>query len=207
MILFFSNFENKLILLFFISLVVLTLWEYLVGVLLEAVFHTKYWDYSEHKINYKGRICLTNSISWGFLGVAFIKYIHPFIKTLVEKIDFNLLIYISGIIFLLFLVDTVVTVINIKNLKSTLEKVEKINKEIKEKLKEIKDEKMNTENIQEIIEKLKIKRNRTILRAYKTVVRLKRAFPAINTKEITELLNQKIELRRQKIKNKNQMGD
>ena len=43
---------------------------------------------------------------------------------------------------------------------------------------------------------LKKKRNRTVLRLYKNVYRLKKAFPAINTKEITEVLNKKIEFRK-----------
>lgn len=208
MLLFFSKFENNPIFLFFIAIIALTAWEYIVGVLLEVMFHTKYWDYSNHKINYKGRICLTNSIFWGFLGVIFIKYLHPFIEKLIKKIDFNILIYIVGGIFILFLIDTVTTIVNIKNMKATLEKIENINKEIKEKIKEIKniakqkDEKVTAENIQEMIETLKRKRNKTILRLYKTVHRLKKAFPTINTNEITQILNQKLELRKEKIKNK-----
>ena len=59
-----------------------------------------------------------------------------------------------------------------------------------------------TENIQQIVEALKKKRNKTILRLYKNVYRLKKAFPAINTNEITEILNQKIELRKKRVKNK-----
>ena len=67
-----NNFKGKYLLVFLISFIVLTLWEYLVGWLLEKVFKTKYWDYSDHKFNFKGRICLTNSIFWGILGVLFI---------------------------------------------------------------------------------------------------------------------------------------
>lgn len=85
-------------------------------------------------------------------------------------------------------------------MKGTLERIENINKEIKEKLKE---EKENTEEgIQQMIEALKKKRNKTILRLYKNVYRLKKAFPAINTSEITEILNQKIEIRKKRVKNR-----
>ena len=75
MILFLKNFSNNLILLFFISIIVFTIWEYIVGILLEKLFHTKYWDYSNNKFNFQGRICLMNSIFWGILGVVFIQYI------------------------------------------------------------------------------------------------------------------------------------
>lgn len=198
---FLDMFENNVFLLFLISLIVLTIWEYLVGVLLEKIFHTKYWDYSDHKFNFQGRICLTNSICWGVLGVVFIKFIHPFIQRLIAPIDKTLLYYIIGIISIVVFVDFIVTVIKVKNIKITLEKIEELNKEIKEKLKELKiatkeaeknlEKTVVTENIQKLVEKLKKRRDKTILRLYKNVYRLKRAFPAIDTKEITEVLKKK----------------
>ncbi len=209
MILFLHGFENRPILLFGIALSVLTVWEYFVGVILETMFHTKYWDYSNHKFNFQGRICLTNSIYWGILGVLFVKYIHPFIREIVVKRDTGLLNYIMAVLFMVFVVDTIASIIRVKNIKSTLEKIENINKEIKEKLKEIKSLKKEkeekiiaTENIQQLVESLKKKRNRIILRLYKNVYRLKKAFPAINTNEITEILNHKNEIRKKRIKNK-----
>lgn len=210
MLLFLERFQDKPILLFFIAITLLTAWEYIVGVILEKLFNTKYWDYSDHKINFQGRICLTNSICWGFLGVGFVKYIHPFFESLVSKIDIQILYYSITIISLLMFVDLITTVIKVKHIKMTLEKVDKLNKEIKEKLKEIKQitkeaeiEKDDlktkaTENIQAIIDKLNKQKSRTILKLYKNVFRLKKAFPAINTKEIAEVLSKKIELRKKK---------
>ena len=126
----------------------------------------------------------------------------------ISRIDTNLLNYIMAIFFVIFVADTIASVIHVKNIKATLEYIENINKEIKEKLKEIrninkvKEEKATAEeNIQQMIEKLKKKRSRTILHLYKNVYRLKKAFPAISTKEITEVLNQKIESRKKRIKN------
>lgn len=206
MFLFLDQFENKPILLFFIAMITLTIWEYLVGVLLEKIFKTKYWDYSNHKFNLQGRICLINSIYWGVLGVIFVKYIHPFIQELISKVDIQILYYISSTVTVVFLVDMIASIIKVKNISITLEKIEELNKEIKEKLKEMKilsietekilEENVTRENIQIIVEKLKRKRNRTISRLYKNVYRLKKAFPAINTTEITEILNKKIEIKK-----------
>ena len=187
MLLFLKKFADNLAVLFIVSVVVLTIWEYLVGVLLEKLFHTKYWDYSKNKFNFQGRICLTNSIFWGILGVVFVKYIHPAIENLIEKIDIRILIFVYSILGIVILVDMITSIIKVKNIKITLEKIEKLNNEIREKLKE--------ENVQYIIEQLKYKRNKTILRLYKNVYRLKKAFPAINTKEITEVLSKKVELK------------
>ena len=209
MFLFLGNFEDKPILLFFLAILVLTFWEYIVGVLLETIFHTKYWDYSEQKFNFQGRICLTNSLCWGLLGVGFIKFLHPFVINMLSYVDKNLLIYIITILSIVFLVDVIVSVINVMNIKSTLEKIEEMNKEIKEKLKELKNlslmkgkdaekdiERVTVEKMQKLVDQLKKKRNKTILKLYKNVYRLKKAFPAINTKEITEVLSKKIELRK-----------
>ena len=197
MILFLKNFSKNLILLFFISIIVFTIWEYLVGVLLEKLFHTKYWDYSDNKFNFQGRICLMNSIFWGILGVVFIQYIHPFIESIIEKVDIRLLTFIYSIIGIVMLIDAITSIIKVKNIKVTLEKIEELNKEIKEKLKEITEEGKTDilENIQNLVEQLKYKRNKTMLHLYKNVYRLKKAFPAIDTKEITEILNKKIELK------------
>lgn len=218
MLLFLKKFSYNVILLFIISVIVLTIWEYIVGLLLEKMFHTKYWDYSKNKFNFQGRICLTNSIYWGVLGVVFVKYIHPFFENIINKIDIKIIIPIYSIIGLLMLIDIIVSVVKIKNIKMTLEKIEKLNIEIKEKLKEIaeeskirkdKEEKVDiSENLQNLIEELKLKRNKITFRLYKNVYRLKKAFPAINTNEITEILSKKIELKeikeeiKKKIKNK-----
>ena len=116
MLLFLNTFENNSILLFFIAFVVLSLWEYLVGVLLEKFFSTKYWDYSDHKFNYKGRICLANSIAWGILGVLFIKYIHPFIENIIGYIDSTYLAIATTIIICVILIDAIINIVKVKNI-------------------------------------------------------------------------------------------
>lgn len=205
-----SRFSNSIVWLFVSSVVVLSFWEYIVGVLLEKIFHTKYWDYSDHKINFQGRICLSNSLYWGILGVVFVKYIHPFMQDVIEKINIDLLYFIVGISSLVFVVDVITSVVKVKSIKPALERIEEINNEIKERLKEIaKETEKNTgkleiaENIQKIVDDLNKKRNKLILRLYKNVYRLKKAFPAIDTKEIREVLNKKIELKKIVKNNKN----
>ncbi len=206
---FLRGLENNIILLFLVSIIILTLWEYIVGVLLEKIFHTRYWDYSDHKFNIQGRICLNNSIYWGILGVLFVKYIHPNIQKLVEKIDINLLYFIVTILMIVFIVDAISSIVKIKNIKLTLEKIEELNKEIKEKIKELKilpkeiEEKekiIAMQKLQKLVENLKKRRNRTIKHLYKNVYRLKKAFPAIDTKEIREILNKKVEIIKRKNK-------
>ena len=203
-----KRFAINWIILFFASIIILTLWEYAVGVLLEKIFKTKYWDYSDQKFNFQGRICLTNSICWGILGVLFIYYIHPFIEMLIGYVDVLTLKIVISIFMILFTIDFIISVVKVKNIKATLDKIENLNQQIKEKLQEIKKtdksnklEKLSkSENVQTIVEELKKKRDRILRRLYRRVYRLKKAFPAINTKEISEVLNKKIELRKKEIK-------
>ena len=206
---FLQSLENNIVLLFLASIIILTLWEYIVGVMLEKIFHTRYWDYSDHKFNIQGRICLSNSIYWGVLGVVFVKYIHPNIQNLIQKVDIKLLYFIVTILMVVFIVDMITSIVKIKNIKSTLEKIEELNKEIREKIKEIKilpkeiqekEKLIAAEKLQKLVEDLKKRRNRTIKHLYKNVYRLKKAFPAIDTKEIREILNKKIEIIKRKNK-------
>ena len=195
-----NRFIDNIPILFFASVIICTLWEYIVGVILEFIFKTRYWDYSHMKFNFQGRICLTNSLCWGVLGILLIRYIHPFVVSIIQQIDISLLQYLVVVCTVIFLTDMITSIVKIVNIKSTLEKIEKLNVEIKEKLSELKNQGKDThkakESISKVVEQLKKKRNRTILHLYRNVYRLKKAFPAINTKEITEILNKKVELKR-----------
>ena len=55
--------------LFFASMAAATVFEYIVGVVMEKLFKVKYWDYSEHRFQFRGYICLQSSLCWGFLGL------------------------------------------------------------------------------------------------------------------------------------------
>lgn len=195
MILFLKNFENTWILLFVTSFLFLTFWEYIVGVFLEKTFKTKYWDYSEQKFNFQGRICLVNSICWGILGIIFIKYIHPFVIEKLQYVDVISLKIVVYTAMILFIIDTTISIIKLVNIQSTLDKVESLNLQIKEKLLEVKnaDKIKAPENVQILIDNMKLKRDRTLRRLYRHVYRLKRVFPAIDTKEIAEVLSKKVE--------------
>lgn len=200
MFLFLEQFQENILILFIISLLVLSIWEYIVGVLLEKVFKTKYWDYSNHKINIKGRVCLFNSICWGILGVLFIKYIHPYVEKNIELFNPYALKITIYIITIILLIDTIISIVSIKNIEKALQKIEELNSQIKDKIEEIKNlnnKNLKTdiiENMQEKIDTLKKQKNRLFRNLYRRVYRLKRAFPDIQSNEITEILNRKIEL-------------
>lgn len=75
--------EENLLLLFLGGIVVATILEYLTAVLMESIFHTTWWDYSDNKFNFQGRICLGASLGWGILTVILFRVLHPVVEDIV----------------------------------------------------------------------------------------------------------------------------
>lgn len=106
-LLFLSPFSNNIIVLFLASLILMTIWEYLVHWFLELLYKRKWWDYSFNFLNIHGRVCLFYSLCWGFLGVILIIFLHPFVMKIVNNIQslsivaFNFVGYLFIVCFLL----------------------------------------------------------------------------------------------------------
>lgn len=110
MILFFTPLKGNLVLFYVVAVVVMTSWEYLVGWLLEATTHMKYWDYSQYRFNLKGRVCLWVALVWGVLSYLVIFYIHPPIQNLVAALPVELEFLLCGAFLALLSVDAVLTI-------------------------------------------------------------------------------------------------
>lgn len=72
--------------LYFAGVAVATILEYVTGVLMEAIFHTNWWDYSDKKFNFQGKICLGSSVAWGFFTLILFYIFQPFVGNLVEMV-------------------------------------------------------------------------------------------------------------------------
>lgn len=204
MILLLDVFKTNIFVLFLMSVLILTAWEYVVGWLLEKIFKTKYWDYSDHKFNIKGRVCLTNSIAWGILGVIFTKYLNEFVFNIINKIPNNINIILLVIVSIYLIIDIIISVIDMGTLKNNIDRLSEIGKNLKEKLEELKGttgnltiKQITKEDIEQKIEELKMQQTKLKDNLIKRTTRLKEAFPTMKSKVITEFLNQrKIEERR-----------
>ena len=76
-------FSDNLLYLYLGEVVVATALEYVTAVLMESIFHTSWWDYSDNKFNFQGRICLGASLGWGAFTVILFKVLHPFVESIV----------------------------------------------------------------------------------------------------------------------------
>ena len=109
--------------LFLASMILCTTVEYFVSWLMEKLFHTRWWDYSHYKIQLNGRICLLNSILFGFLGVVVIHFVYPLMTDLLNSLG-QTWISISGMIILAVLsVDVFFTVRKLVDFANVMKKL------------------------------------------------------------------------------------
>ncbi len=147
-----TPFQNNIITLYFAGVLITTLLEYGTGFALEKIFRTKYWDYSGHKFNLQGRVCLENSLLFGVMCVVGILFIHPTLMKLLGLIPAPALPFVSGGFMLYFITDTVITVHTMLQLNGKLRELQQILDEIRQRALEAKTE--TIESLQAAFESL-----------------------------------------------------
>ena len=68
-----------------------TVLEYVTGVVMEALFKVRYWDYSKAKFNFQGHICLGSSLAWGGLTIFMTEFLHKPVEQFALSIPSQLL--------------------------------------------------------------------------------------------------------------------
>jgi len=134
LILFLDQFKNDPFNLLIIFSVYASALEYFVSYLMEKFFKARWWDYSHIKFNLNGRICLSNSLLFGFLGLFAVFFFNPFLISLLQSINHLAIIIISLIIFVIFIVDISITFNIVNKIKKTMvsknDNTEELNKKI-----------------------------------------------------------------------------
>lgn len=100
------------------AMIVCTILELVVGLVLRALFHTQWWDYSKEPFNIAGLVCLRFSIYWGLGGAFLVKVVHPSIRDAVNVVPDALLFVIVVALTVVMLCDLVITVRGIRHLQS-----------------------------------------------------------------------------------------
>lgn len=125
--------QENFLLLYIASSVICTSFELFVGVLMEKIFNTKWWDYSHEKFNYKGFICLRIALLWGVGSVLVIRIVHPLILKAIQYIPYTAGNIIAGFILLVILIDLGATLADIRNFNRHLKQVDAIGKLLHDK--------------------------------------------------------------------------
>lgn len=106
MLIFLKPFKYNPLLVFFIGIILCDIVEYITSYMMEKLFHSRWWDYSNKVLNINGRICLQHSIIWGAASLFFIYFVHPAIGQEVLNILPDTFLYILVPIFLIiFIID------------------------------------------------------------------------------------------------------
>lgn len=122
--------ENNYFLMFILGMAAATLLEYVTGAVMEALFKVKYWDYSNQKFNYKGYICLSSSITWGFFAIILTKIIHRPIESVVLDLDKNMNMVIVIVVSSIFVADVIVSTHAAWDIRKVIEKMTLLKEEL-----------------------------------------------------------------------------
>ena len=98
-------FQDKIVLVYIAGCVGATVLEFVTGVVMEALFKVRYWDYSDMKFNFKGHICLGSSLAWGLCTVLMTRFLHVQIEKLLLAIPGSVLNTATGLMTVLIGVD------------------------------------------------------------------------------------------------------
>lgn len=79
-------FQDNIFLTYIAGCIGATILELVTGMAMEALFKVRYWDYSNQRFNYKGHICLSSTIAWGFLTILMTEFVHKGVEKIVFAI-------------------------------------------------------------------------------------------------------------------------
>jgi cardiolipin synthase len=124
--------RDKLLFVFLGGMLLATMLEYITSMLMELLFHTRWWDYSHIKFNIKGRVCLVVSFFWGILALLMVHVIHPGVHSLINTIPRNIGELLGYVIIPLVLADIITTVISSMKLDQILAKLQNLRQDMTE---------------------------------------------------------------------------
>jgi uncharacterized membrane protein len=208
-----KSIETNYLFLFLGSVFLTSTIEYVTGYILENLFNSTWWDYSDEPYNLHGRICLSFSIIWGFVSIFILKVVHPYIVYTVNLIPTRPSMIIFYAMFIYLSIDFTVTVITVLKLKSLLTQINNVYLELTDKLSEFKFNPLNDRDISElrvkldqliesaeikmskkrsdienIIKELKVRYDSLILKTSPNYLRLINAFPGLKFKGLDSIL-------------------
>lgn len=171
-----KKYTDDKIITFIMSILICGMLEYFTSYFMEKIFHARWWDYGNRRMNINGRICLETLIPFGVFSFIIIYLLNPFFLSLLDKLPIILETILAVVLGIIFVADSVVSFKIILNLKK-VSKFELRTQSLKDSTEEI------SKKVRKILQdKLKLHR------------RVIKAFPNIgNTIKIKEWLNEKQE--------------
>lgn len=104
--------------------------EYVTGFAMERLFHVRYWDYSSHRLNLNGYICLMSAATWAVFSAVIVCVVHPFFQPYVSRISSVPAATLAVTLSVFAVLDTVFAVRRALDLRALLESMERYAKEL-----------------------------------------------------------------------------
>ncbi|HWT27777.1 MAG TPA: cardiolipin synthase [Mobilitalea sp.] len=124
--------RNHILLVFIGSICLATLLEYFTSLIMEQLFHTRWWDYSNYKFNLNGRVCLIVSLLWGVLAILMLYIFQPGIHYLIAAIPRQSGEVLGYVILPIFLTDIIITSIYTVKFDKLLAKLHSLRQDVLE---------------------------------------------------------------------------
>lgn len=122
--------RENLLLTFLFGSIAATALEYVTGVVMEALFKIRYWDYSDQRFQFQGHICLSSSLAWGALAIVLTRVLHAPVERLTLAIPEKILTVCLFPVTILAAADFTLSVKAALDLRDVLVKFEKAKREL-----------------------------------------------------------------------------
>ena len=122
--------RGNYMLMYIVGAIGATVLEYITGTVMENLFGVRYWDYTDKKFNFRGRICLEATVLWGFFTLAMVEVIQPPIEHMVMMINDRVLYYMTWGITVVFTFDFTSSFRTAIDLKEVLIQAERAKEEV-----------------------------------------------------------------------------
>lgn len=210
--------KSNAVVLFFGSVLLTSMLEFITGFVLEKIFHMHWWDYSEEKFNIRGYICLKFSLLWGVACIIVVRIIHPAVSVFVDKFPATAGIIIISVYMIGVASDMIVTVLAIIHFKRRIVLLENISSQMRklsdktgEKIFDTVEEAMNrkeeldakSEEFRKKYDELKERYKAVLEKREHTIERIQRSFPKLSFDSLKSFRDQLDELKNKINKNQN----
>ena len=104
--------------------------ELVTGWAMEALFHVRYWDYSNQPLNLNGYICALSVATWAVFSAIIVCVVHPLLRPMVLRLPPQMALVAACVLTVFALVDTVFAVRKALDLRRLLESMERYAREL-----------------------------------------------------------------------------
>ena len=117
-LLFLTKYKKDLVALFIMACLISTILEYFASYIMEKVFNARWWDYSKRKYNFNGRVCLSNSILFGFGGILIMYIVNPIFTSILNNINHKIIVLLAIMFLIIYLCDLIISISTIYKLRT-----------------------------------------------------------------------------------------